>query len=771
MSIEKIIDYFPSGKKIPGTDILLPCKRFSFVCNTDKFSGENIIEDIVSRMYKIKGNDSVLTAQTLMLDLDFVDFIVSKFKQNSMQENENLLKSESGSEEDKIGNSNFTLVSFFVEQSTNKNLILPFFFIEGTDLFMERYPLSFNKKLVSFATDSEFHHKVDAILLPFSAQDYYVPSVVQVTNKLKEYIRSLRFLLDKQKDGLDERLNHRIELFKKIRNCALKIKYDSENVYLHTRIQFSSSASLSPLVLDPFGRMEMHELSKTIYENYLNNPEGPFGFIRNLQNTYITSGCFGKITEDKNNFNDVSRRFRAAEELIEKYNDEISSTTDYMLRAENVRKIIEDLYSSLEYGFLKLHKTYDSGLALSLEDTDYSHCRKLLSIALKKIGINLNEEQKSIIKFSPYRLKNVESSPDLQTLLFITILDCNSEPAHPFRRLYNHLPDFWEFLKNLKFRRDSLMHGIEDDGGISKKDLVVLKDKVEEILNILLPGYIQKDLKSSKNESFNQEDYDNGCFIKASQASVDALGASLYNQLYPYQKEELASVLRLYFKAELLSKNQDNLQRTGADFIIQCYKFLESLFLDIDKSSQMKEVDALIFDAQMRNYFFSNSDKKNNVKANFDEYKNNSSCISKKSEEIVENDTGFDNQNLCDFSENCNINRKKHKKCIFDVPKSSSLRTSKIVGIQKCLCGKQMSLQAAFVAYLFRARDPDLILLKSYCQNGNVDLVKFIDDIVILRGHGEITSNIDLSRLTELVNSFMVTFKAIMLVYGNPMQS
>lgn len=707
----KVFDYMPYKNRKQGSkDILWPFYSYNILVSASESSNENVLEHIVYRMLKVKNGDVQATAQILCLDIDLVDFIVSKLKENGEIDENNLpinnnyndeLSSENVSSsflppsEEESNSGTIVSVKVFKDISDHKNYMLPFVFINDDNIAL-KVVKDQSYDSVEYAFDNEESKIIKAQKIPMCRNISTKLEKTDVIQAVKDYKKLC-------KNNISEIFDRKRKILDRLISGNFKIKENPEIIYLHLSASIETNM-YDIMISDFWGKGNYYVLSRKINEAIRDDKDNKYIWCKNFKESKLSNTELFSIERDIPSLPKEygsEDYFKEAQILRSKLKQNIASNEEAIENDEAIEKIFKNLYLSIEYALGDLYKLYYAEDLISVivsksEDANKNLVKKIS----EKFSLNLSTEEISFFKISKYRFNNLDNEPDMQGLLLLNLWEANNHLDHPILKLLKDVKSPISFIIRLKSFRDKAYHN-SDGNYISLKNIDNYISNVKSILEILNPKIKGINLQNQKDSNDDQKVLVTDYILRSRIFLDDKLGPGFLQSLSHNYAEIILNITKKYFLV-LSSKILLDKQKFMSDYFNDMYKLLEAIF-----SENIKQCN-------------------------------------KNKQEIKEFITkGIENEFGIHLSD---------KGPIYKV------RTE---GVQRVLEGKGFSLQAILVALLISSNTELIKSFLKHCNSYSVDFIEFIEQIIIYRGHGTNTNiNISDDEFEKIYKYFLFTFKS-----------
>lgn len=681
----KLYDYMPyrtgKSKTDKCTDILWPVFCYNInVCSTQDASC-NVFETIVARMLKLKNNDIDAAADSLCLERDLVEFIAEKVQCVSDIE---------------IGKSSKNLVyKIFVDRSVPEGDVLPFV-VSDKDDYGQKTVLEEHNNIIVYAFDNEKSKKIYAKYINGIESENATITSKDVIRAIESYLKNISCA-----DYDASTVQTDVASLRECLSNPITILSSPQKAFIHLTAQIEENNN-DIIVSNVEGDKVDLTLSRRI--NILDSVDSNWIFKFKNDSVATTS-----LDEDMNEFS-KTLDLSSAENFYNKakaiQNKDLSNQTSKQLllgKKDSYHAVIINLYRSIEEALYSLHQIYGVNAHLKLP----YNTGAVKSFARR---VKIDDKYLSFFKISEYRLRNLKSEKDMQTLLYLNILESSTADEHPIISLFrkNKEIDFMSFIFKLKQYRDMSSH--DSDLQYSEDLLNKFIEKVGIIHKILDPNFRINSIKQNSSNVIDEQ-----WRLKA-RICIDSQLSQLFVQNLTIESFDwLIDITQKYLKAKQYRKNvlYKGLQ---TEFFCCVYKFLEHLFKRavIPKKTSINDVADFI-------------------KLHFVKKTDDNSLEDKEEENIL----------------------------IFNVMPDSALATVRKEGVVKVLSGMGFSLNAIVVAFLMSSDKDSLINFIKHCKKHKVNFINVIEKLIKYRGHG---SNFDLdiscSEFDEIFKQFLFIFKS-----------
>jgi hypothetical protein len=391
-----------------------------------------------------------------------------------------------------------------------------------------------------------------------------------------------------------------------------------------------------------------------------------------------------------------------AREAIETWKHKPSaSSNEERQKKRAVEKGVEKLYDVIEHIFAGVVFTFPVDEWLDkYQKGQYTDIKRLVSDFAEHIGFCVNEKNGSLLGALPGKFRGFsEGTVELQPCLALAITAARYDTAHPLNRLASASAGFLDFLVTLKQFRDSIKHG-DASVEINIGELEELLAETEKALRILDPGAAQRKIDADVGNA--AYDYDQQR-LKATVELEKMFGVGRFQLME-------RDIRELLYKVEMMSMDMkpDRVSEyfTG-DFVNTLASLLQNMF------------HALLIEQDIFNQPKASTDIKKHIR-----------------EKLTKAGLLKTGETLPKTIENVNPAR-----------------------LQNAVQGTSMSLQADCAAFFaLCGREILLAIVKN-----KPDILKLVDSIAILRGHGNTAVNMPCEELLALKKQ---VFDTVKIIYG-----
>ena len=687
----RVYDYMPyKNRKSGSIDILWPLYSYNILISGRKTGRENVLEHIVYRMLKAKNGDVEAVSKTLCLERDLVEFIVSKLKEQGFIGEDNKVKEDAASPEHTVEeDDSYISVKVFKDISDKNGYILPFVVINDDDICLKNVKEQYPDRVV-YAYDNEESKIINA---------YRIPTEGDVSKEInpKEIIKAVKDYLKQCRNNLNELFDSKRGVLDRIISGGFSDIQEPEKVYLHLSATIEKNM-FNVMISDFQGKGFYYVLSqkvnrngwcKQFKESQLNNS--------NMYSEYKKEYSISEEYDSKKYFKDAILLRNGVKQTVELI-DDINE------KDERIKRIINNLYRSIEYALAELYKMYyNEALIHAIKSGSSEACRTLVSRISESHSLNLAEEEIGFFRISRYIFSNIEQQPEMQCLLFLNLFEAHNAPDHPFLRLFKSklLVSPISFIVSLKKYRDEYSHeSYADTLDLDKLDRFIEKTRL--ILEILDPKL--KEVSKGEALSFVQNDnlFKSDDYVVRARIFLDEkMGSGFLQNIDQNYAERILNLTKRYFLV-LGSKNENDRKQYTSEYFDDMYKFFEGVFRD-----------------RVR--------------------------ICRKSEEEI--------------SEFLKIGIKD--RFGIELSPDGSLATVRTSGVCKVLAGHGFSLNAITVALLFSSDEGLMKDFLKHCDSYDVKFIDFMEEVIRNRGHGS-NVNIKVSDkdISKINRNFLFIFKS-----------
>ena len=699
----RVYDYMPyKNRKSGSIDILWPLYSYNILISGRKTGRENVLEHIVYRMLKVKNGDVEAVSKVLCLERDLVEFIVSKLKEQGFVGEDNKVKEDSVSPEHTVEeDDSYISVKVFKDISDKNGYILPFVAINDDDICLKNVKEQYSDRVV-YAYDNEESKIISA---------YMIPTVGEVSKEIDsiEIIKAVENYLKQCRNNLNEFFERKKMVLERIISGGFSIQQDPEIVYLHLSALIEKNM-FNIMVSDFQGRGFYYVLSQKV-NNSLGasncNEKNRYTWLKQFKESQLNNtGMYSEIRKEYSIFKeyDSKKYFKDALLLRDGVKQTVELIDDINEKDERIKRIINNLYRSIECALAELYKMYyNEDLIHAIKIGSQKACRTLVSRISESHSLNLAEEEIGFFRISRYIFSNIEQQPEMQCLLFLNLFEAHNAPDHPFLRLFKSklLVSPISFIVSLKKYRDEYSHeSYADTLDLDKLDSFIKKTRL--ILEILDPKLkdVSKDeaLSSVQNDNlFKSDDY----VVRARIFLDEKMGSGFLQNIDQNYAERILNLTKRYFLV-LGSKNENDRKQYTSEYFDDMYKFFEGVFRNKVKKCRKKEEDISSF-------------LKTGIKDRFG----------------------------------------------LELSCESALATVRTSGVCKVLSGYGFSLNAITVALLISSDESLMKDFLEHCDSYKVNFIEFMEKVIRIRGHGS-NVNIDVSDkdFYEINREFLFIFKS-----------
>lgn len=699
----RVYDYMPyKNRKSGSIDILWPLYSYNILISGRKTGRENVLEHIVYRMLKVKNGNVEAVSKVLCLERDLVEFIVSKLKEQGFIGEDNKVKEDAVSTEHTFEeDDSYISVKVFKDISDKNGYILPFVAINDDDICLKNVKEQYSDRVV-YAYDNEESKIINA---------YMIPAVGEVSKEIDniEIIKAVENYLKQCRNNLNEFLERKKMVLERIISGGFSIQQDPEIVYLHLSALIENNM-FNIMVSDFQGRGFYYVLSQKV-NNSLGasncNEKNRYTWLKQFKESQLNNtGMYSEIRKEYSIFKeyDSKKYFKDALLLRDGVKQTVELIDDINEKDERIKRIINNLYRSIECALAELYKMYyNEDLIHAIKIGSQEACRTLVSRISESHSLNLAEEEIGFFRISRYIFSNIEQQPEIHCLLFLNLFEAHNAPDHPFLRLFKSklLVSPISFIVSLKKYRDEYSHeSYADTLDLDKLDSFIKKTRL--ILEILDPKLkdVSKDgaLSSVQNDNlFKSDDY----AVRARIFLDEKMGSGFLQNIDQNYAERILNLTKRYFLV-LGSKNENDRKQYTSEYFDDMYKFFEGVFRDKVRTCRKSEEEISEF-------------LKNGIKDRFG----------------------------------------------IELSLDGSLATVRTSGVCTVLAGHGFSLNAITVALLFSSDEGLMKDFLKHCDSYDVKFIDFMEEIIRNRGHGS-NVNIDVSDkdFYQINRKFLFIFKS-----------
>lgn len=730
----KIYDFFSgesSGSRdFFSRDYLWPVWCCTVHVNLQQSPRNNIIENAVGRMLRVKHNDVKAVADSLCLDQDLVAFIAGRIKNGNAKSDHAELASETDDDEDvynpresmekekdsRNGEEEQTFYSIkMFWDAAGSGTLLPF--AVPSDKMHSREIKQKTGDHITYALDNEGRETRRVRLIP---RDPGSNAVFDNQEKLKNavtYAGVLQRYLKKCAKNNSEGMLHlnEVTVEKFLRNPRVTPDLNPELAYIRVRIRMETS-TFSLMVSDFTGKNYFRVLTDLVNKTGKGTVSMLSKKMQELKDEFYQElqGKSGKKgNEDSENLPPSVRMFKGAAEAYARIPLEIQGDADNEKYRDGLCSFFSSVYSSLENALYEVFRTYGNVPSQFGGEPD----RAVISIILEKYGIKLigdSDDISFIAGSTAYRISNISENHDMQTVIYLCLCQAAQNTDHPVIVLLQRFPDFVSNIRKIKGARDLVSHGSND----LKADAAVLKTVLKAVsayLSQLVVGYknyftVKNAAPQLQNELMEDlPEMTEAARFRARYDLENKLGKSFVSELDPDLTSSLMSLFQHF----------DSLSSGGADTglkkyrcLAEMYKILETVFSEL--------VTECIFQSRTRI-----------------------------------RDTGI--REIRNFVTELTVEDDSH---LFTIPKDGCLATARPEGVVKVLKGRGASLQASVLAFLYITPKEQLKSLRDLFEEYEFDMIGFLEKLIELRGHGPkpIEKGVNMK---EFLRNFLFLFKVL----------
>lgn len=732
----KILDFmsYNNNAKSSRRDILWPYYEYNIKVYDNYHNDLNVLEHVVLRMLKVKKGDINEVCKKLCLEFDLVNFIFAKLKEcgyiecdtnefKLTESGEKLVskKNDYSAKSDDIEqrNSNnlsnddsefqdeFVVVKFYQECASPNRFFLPYFRVDDKDLALTSKSIKVKYgNLIKYAFDNEDKIIINALKIQKDMQaKEQLATAYDVKNTALNCLRILK------QNGEEESLHAKSRILKNI--CANKFTIDDSHnlVYLHLFAEIEKIRG-DVLISNCRGKGYNNQLSAFVNEiAYSRKPKiqsdseqdanDDFKWVKDLKNSETTEvKNLGKRKDNTDNSLTVEsiKFFKAAKAIKGKLSN---NSRDIYEKSE---EFFKSLYRSLEYGLLELYEAFKCQSLQRVIRNQHNENMRYLGRLVKELSLNISMEESRFFNFSKYRYGNLQSEPDMQLLLFLCVCEAIENRDHPIVKLLRKNAVITTIQK-LKKIRDGSSHGDHDDL-IDPETTNELFLAIAEYLATIHPTVDAFNVNSNSNEKENYDTLSSDLRLKARIYLDNKFGSEFIQKLDSNYLDKILEIILWYF--DINNNESGNVKNSQIQYISKMYRLFEILFQNIInmhyKNNKISEVD-------IKKFIHEDAQILLNIKLD---------------------------------------------------PKSA-ICTAKENGIITVLrSGKGFSLQATFWAFLIASDKEKIKNLFKHCKQYDFDFIKFIDKVVVSRGHGQNIlidkANFDINNVNK---EFLFAFKSI----------
>ena len=714
----KVVDFSvtPNGNR-HFRDLLIPCTCKNLLVNErlteDSKSQEcNVIEKAVLRMLQVKSQNIRETAEALCLEEDLVLYICELLrKRNIIDKDNKAIKKDTSDPHSKSSSANsneppeYSNCKIFIEKVTGKNLVLPYISIANDIEFKQIIRIS--GETANYAMDTEQKQLVKAIILQSSSAMAENPSIY----KVKEVVRICENLAEN--NGQEEKADNLKKIY-----ASNEILYSNaeDNIYCHVLAEIDRTNG--NLIIHNFeNNGYFQELSLSFNQDKLLKS---FDWYQPFLSSTMASLSSNIQSVQQTDKDQSEVLYAVAQRGLEKLKKASSKEDDRRKIIELQNTVINNLYSAFEYGLKECYFSYNNRVDLEIAGMSSHDYTFLIKQIANKYNIQI-DSYLELFQISSYRLRGIDkAAPDLNTFLYLLLLQMSGVNNHVMRALLAEEPMMLFIVQRLRRDRNAASHGTESLK-IDIQQLESYRESILKYLKFLKPDFKVEGMESS-SEKFNDVE---GLNYTAVIELRELLGGDFIKSINYSLRDALINILRNFYIAKACLENDAEYRQNASLVVSTSYKILENLFTEICSKNKLSHTVASIY----------------------------------KKEKISSYLTGGENGLKKDDELSNNV------KSIFSPVRNITLLSAKETGIQKCLTGGVYSLQAAFIAFLICAPKHGQSQLKQCCRNINLSLPDFIAKIVELRGHNNDGCNVDKPELENIKNSTICLTKTLMEIF------
>lgn len=696
----RVYDYMPyENRKSGSIDILWPLYSYNILISGRKTGRENVLEHIVYRMLKVKNGNLEAVSKVLCLERDLVEFIVSKLKEQGFVGEDNKVKEDAVSPEHTVEeDDSYISVKVFKDISDNNGYILPFVVINDDHIVLKNVKEQYPDRVV-YAYDNEESKIINA---------YRIPTDGDVSKEInpKEIIKAVKDYLKQCRNNLNELFDSKRVVLDRIISGGFSDQQEPEIVYLHLSAVIEKNM-FNVMISDFQGKGFYYELSKKVNNNLgasNDNEKDRYAWLKQFKESQVNNtSMYSEIRKEYSIFKeyDSKKYFKDALLLRDGVKQTVELIDDINEKDERIKRIINNLYRSIECALAELYKMYyNEDLIHAIKIGSQKACRTLVSRISESHSLNLAEEEIGFFRISRYIFSNIEQQPEMQCLLFLNLFEAHNAPDHPFLRLFKSklLVAPISFIVSLKKYRDEYSHeSYADMLDLDKLDSFIKKTRL--ILEILDPKLkdVSKDGSVQNDNLFKSDDY----VVRARIFLDEKMGSGFLQNIDQNYAERILNLTKRYFLV-LGSKNENDRKQYTSEYFDDMYKFFEGVFRDKVRTCRKSEEEISEF-------------LKNGIKDRFG----------------------------------------------IELSLDGPLATVRTSGVCTVLAGHGFSLNAITVALLFSSDEGLMKDFLKHCDSYDVKFIDFMEEVIRNRGHGS-NVNIDVSDkdFYQINRKFLFIFKS-----------
>lgn len=696
----RVYDYMPyENRKSGSIDILWPLYSYNILISGRKTGRENVLEHIVYRMLKVKNGNLEAVSKVLCLERDLVEFIVSKLKEQGFVGEDNKVKEDAVSPEHTVEeDDSYISVKVFKDISDNNGYILPFVVINDDHIVLKNVKEQYPDRVV-YAYDNEESKIINA---------YRIPTEGDVSKEInpKEIIKAVKDYLKQCRNNLNELFDSKRVVLDRIISGGFSDQQEPEIVYLHLSAVIEKNM-FNVMISDFQGKGFYYELSKKVNNNLgasNDNEKDRYAWLKQFKESQVNNtSMYSEIRKEYSIFKeyDSKKYFKDALLLRDGVKQTVELIDDINEKDERIKRIINNLYRSIECALAELYKMYyNEDLIHAIKIGSQKACRTLVSRISESHSLNLAEEEIGFFRISRYIFSNIEQQPEMQCLLFLNLFEAHNAPDHPFLRLFKSklLVAPISFIVSLKKYRDEYSHeSYADMLDLDKLDSFIKKTRL--ILEILDPKLkdVSKDGSVQNDNLFKSDDY----VVRARIFLDEKMGSGFLQNIDQNYAERILNLTKRYFLV-LGSKNENDRKQYTSEYFDDMYKFFEGGFRDKVRTCRKSEEEISEF-------------LKNGIKDRFG----------------------------------------------IELSLDGPLATVRTSGVCTVLAGHGFSLNAITVALLFSSDEGLMKDFLKHCDSYDVKFIDFMEEVIRNRGHGS-NVNIDVSDkdFYQINRKFLFIFKS-----------
>ncbi len=772
----KIYDFFSDDSAGKYTyfsrDYLWPVLCYTVHVNLQHDSRNNIIENAVGRMLKVKQNDVKAAAESLCLDQDLVAFIAGRIKNSNKNSDPAVSPSETDDDEDVYnprscmeeendecsGDNEQTFYSIkMFRDAAGSETLLPFA-VPSSEMYSKEIKQRTGEH-ITYALDNEGKEVRRVRLIPrdlkhsaagdFDDQGKFKNAEV-FAGVLQRYVKKCA------KNNIEGMIHlNGVAIEKFLRNPRVKPDLNPELAYIRVNIRMESS-TFSFMVSDFTGTDYFRELTRLVNKSRSDMNSRLSKKIRELHDEFLQEqhGNFKEKRKDADeNLPQSVRMFNAAVDAYYRIPWEIQGDADNEKYREELYNYFSSVYSSVEDALYEVFRTYGNVPSkMCGEGTDKTE----ISIILKKYGIELrggSDDISFVSGSSVFRISNISENHDMQTVIYLCLCQAAQNTDHPIIVLLQRFPDFVSNIRNIKGARDRVSHG----SNVLKVDAAVLKKVLKAVsayLSQLVVGYEKyftgKNAEKKTDPQLHKELIDDlpemaeANRFRARYDLENILGISFVSDLDP---DLTSSLMNLFQHFNSLASGGADIGLKKYKCIAEMYKILETVFSEL-VAERIYQSHIIIRDTDINQII----DFMAELTVE-DDSASEETGHSGKLQAFTVSDSEAKKQADTDKSQNKENNP-------FAIIKDGSLATARPRGVVKVLTGGGASLQAAVLAFLYITPKVQLQSYRNLFDEYEFDVIGFLEKLIELRGHGlrPIDSGVN---MRELFRNFLFLFKML----------